>query len=61
EAISMAGHLKLGKLIVLWDDNRISIDGGTDLSVSDDQMARFTASGWDVQAVDGHDPDAVAA
>ncbi|MEP5720008.1 MAG: 1-deoxy-D-xylulose-5-phosphate synthase N-terminal domain-containing protein, partial [Alphaproteobacteria bacterium] len=44
EAISMAGHLKLGKLIVLWDDNRISIDGGTDLSVSDDQMARFTAS-----------------
>ena len=60
EAISMAGHLKLGKMIVLWDDNQISIDGGTDLSVSDDQMARFKASGWDVQAVDGHDPDAVA-
>jgi len=61
EAISMAGHLKLGKLIVLWDDNQISIDGGTDLSVSDDQMMRFKASGWDVQAVDGHDPEAVAA
>ena len=61
EAISMAGHLKLGKLIVLWDDNRISIDGSTDLAVNDDQAARFKASGWDVQAVDGHDPEAVAA
>ena len=56
EAISLAGHLGLGKLIVLWDDNRISIDGSTDLAVSDDQLARFRACGWDVQAVDGHQP-----
>tara|TARA_B100000315_G_scaffold258243_2_gene309681 strand:+ start:2701 stop:4647 length:1947 start_codon:yes stop_codon:yes gene_type:complete len=61
EAISMAGHLKLSKLIVLFDDNAISIDGGTDMTVSDDQLARFQASGWDVSAVDGHDPEAVAA
>jgi transketolase len=61
EAISMAGHLKLAKLIVLFDDNAISIDGGTDMAVSDDQLARFQASGWDVAAVDGHDPDAVDA
>jgi transketolase len=61
EAISMAGHLKLGRLIVLFDDNDISIDGGTDLSVSDDQLARFKASGWDVTRVDGHDPDAIDA
>ena len=59
EAISMAGHLGLSKLIVLFDDNAISIDGGTDLSVSDDQCARFAASGWDVASVDGHDPGAV--
>ncbi len=56
EAISLAGHLQLGKLILLWDDNRISIDGPTELAVSDDQLARFRASGWDVQAVDGHQP-----
>lgn len=61
EAISLAGHLKLSKLIVLFDDNNISIDGPTDLSVSDDQLARFKASGWDVVAIDGHDPEAVAA
>ena len=61
EAISMAGHLKLAKLIVLFDDNAISIDGGTDMTVSDDQLARFQSSGWDVSAVDGHDPEAVAA
>ncbi len=61
EAISMAGHYGLSKLIVLWDDNRVSIDGATDLSVSDDQLARFRACGWDVQAVDGHDGEAVAA
>ncbi|MEK9673600.1 MAG: transketolase [Rhodospirillaceae bacterium] len=60
EAISLAGHLKLNKLIVFWDDNQISIDGGTDLSVSDDQTARFKASGWNTIAVDGHDPGAVA-
>ncbi|MQX36211.1 transketolase [Roseospira navarrensis] len=61
EAISMAGHLKLSKLIVLWDDNSISIDGSTDLSTSDDQLARFEASGWEATRVDGHDPEAVAA
>jgi len=60
EAISMAGHLKLGKLIVLFDDNSISIDGATNLAVSDDQLARFAASGWDVARVDGHDPQAIA-
>jgi len=60
EAISFAGHLGLSKLIVLWDDNSISIDGGTELSVSDDQLARFTASGWDVSSVDGHDTAAIA-
>ncbi len=61
EALSLAGHLGLGKLIVLWDDNRISIDGPTSLSVSDDQLARAQASGWDVCSVDGHDAEAVAA
>lgn len=61
EAISLAGHLKLHKLIVLWDDNEISIDGPTSLSTSDDQVARFKASRWDVQSVDGHDIDAVSA
>ncbi|MEX2296587.1 MAG: transketolase [Dongiaceae bacterium] len=61
EAISLAGHLRLGRLIVLFDDNRISIDGPTSLSVSDDQLARFAACGWDVASVDGHDPKAIAA
>jgi len=61
EAISLAGHLKLARLIVLFDDNRISIDGPTSLAVSDDQTARFRACGWTVEAVDGHDPEAVAA
>ena len=61
EAISLAGHLKLNKLIVLFDDNRISIDGPTDLSVSDDQRRRFEACGWNTWAVDGHDTEAVAA
>ena len=55
EAISMAGHLKLGRLIVLFDDNGISIDGPTSLSVSDDQEKRFAASGWNTASVDGHD------
>ena len=60
EAIDMAGHLKLGRLIVLWDDNSITIDGPTDLSTSTDQIARFKASGWHTVSVDGHDPEAVA-
>ncbi|MDA5194901.1 transketolase [Govanella unica] len=61
EAISLAGHLQLGRMIVLWDDNEISIDGPTSLSVSDDQKTRFIAQGWHVQSVDGHDPKAVEA
>ncbi len=61
EAISLAGHLGLGKLVVLWDDNSISIDGPTSLSVSDDQVARFAASGWNTMRVDGHDPAAISA
>ena len=61
EAISLAGHLGLNKLILLWDDNGISIDGPTALTVSDDQRLRFQASGWNTAAVDGHDPEAVAA
>ena len=51
EAISLAGHLKLGKLIVFFDDNSISIDGATSLAVSDDQLARFAASGWNVMSL----------
>jgi transketolase len=60
EAISLAGHLRLAKLIVLFDDNEISIDGATSLTSGDDQLARFRASGWHVQAIDGHDPAAIA-
>ncbi len=60
EAASLAGHLGLGRLIVLYDDNHISIDGPTSLAMSDDTLLRFTAYGWQAQAVDGHDPEAVA-
>lgn len=60
EAISLAGFLRLHKLIVLWDDNRISIDGPTGLTTGDNQLARFEASGWDAVAVDGDDTEAVA-
>jgi transketolase len=61
EAISLAGHLRLSRLIVLFDDNQISIDGPTSLSCSDDQLARFGASGWSACRIDGHDPEAIAA
>jgi transketolase len=61
EAISLAGHLRLSRLIVLFDDNQISIDGATSLSCSDDQLARFRASGWSASRIDGHDPRAIAA
>jgi len=61
EAISLAGHLKLGKLILLFDDNDISIDGPTDMAVSDNQLMRFQASGWDTTRIDGHDHGAIAA
>ena len=61
EAISLAGHLRLKKLIVLFDDNQISIDGSTSLSCSDHQLARFRASGWMANGIDGHDPEAIAA
>ena len=61
EAIDLAGHLGLGRLVVLWDDNRITIDGDTDLATSTDQMARFAAAGWHVQSCDGHDPAGIAA
>jgi transketolase len=61
EAISLAGHLRLNRLIVLFDDNGISIDGPTSLATSEDQCARFAASGWNTQRVDGHDPLAIEA
>ena len=60
EAASLAGHLELGKLIVLFDDNEISIDGPTSLAVGDDQIKRFDAYGWHGLAIDGHDPAAIA-
>ncbi len=59
EAISLAGHLKLGRLIAFWDNNSISIDGATSLAVSDNEVERFGASGWHVLEIDGHDTDAI--
>ncbi len=59
EAIGLAGKQKLGKLIVLWDDNGITIDGKVSISDVTDQMARFEASGWSVFSCDGHDPAAI--
>ena len=61
EAIGLAGHLKLNKLTVLFDDNAITIDGGTGLATTEDQLKRFAAAGWAVRRVDGHDPAQVAA
>jgi len=61
EAIALAGHLRLAKLIVLYDDNGISIDGPLSLADSVDQVRRFEACGWDATRIDGHDPEAVAA
>lgn len=55
EAIGLAGHLGLGRMIVLWDDNKITIDGATDLSTSEDIPARFRAAGWHTESCDGHD------
>ena len=60
EAISIAGHLRLRKLLVLYDDNRITIDGPTSLSENGDQVARFEAAGWYASRIDGHNPDEIA-
>ena len=60
EVISLAGHLQLAKLTVLYDSNEFSIDGATDLTSSDDAMRRFQACGWDAIDADGHDPSALA-
>jgi transketolase len=60
EAIALAGHLKLSRLIVLWDDNGISIDGPLSISDSVDQLKRFESAGWKSVRVDGHDPQAIA-
>ncbi|MCX7676015.1 MAG: transketolase, partial [Alteraurantiacibacter sp.] len=61
EAIGLAGHLKLGNLIVLWDDNNVTIDGKVSLASSEDIPARYRATGWHVTACDGHDPTSVRA
>jgi transketolase len=61
EMISLAGHLKLGKLALLWDDNRITDDGSTALSISEDVAQRFRVADWHVVEVDGHDLEAVSA
>ena len=59
EAIALAGHLKLNKLILIWDNNGITIDGKVSNSDSTDQLKRFEASGWATLAIDGHDPEAI--
>ena len=60
EMISLAGHLQLGKLVMLWDDNQITDDGSTALSISEDVAERFRVAGWHVVEVDGHDIEAVS-
>jgi transketolase len=59
EVASLAGHLKLNNLIVLFDDNKISIDGKTSLTISEDHLTKFTALGWNVDSIDGHDFEAI--
>ena len=61
EMISLAGHLRLGKLVLLWDDNQITDDGSTALSISENVAERFRVAGWHVVEVDGHDIEAVSA
>ena len=60
EAVGLAGHLKLGRMIVLWDDNRITIDGKVDLSSSENVVGRYDAGGWHTISCDGHDPADIA-
>ena len=59
EAVGLAGHLRLGRLIAFWDNNKITIDGSTDLSTSEDIPARYRASGWHVVSCDGHNFDSI--
>ena len=59
EAITLAGHMKLNKLIVLFDDNSVTIDGGTQLSDSTDQCKRFEAAGWATKRIDGHNTEQI--
>ena len=59
EAITLAGHMKLNKLIVLWDDNNVTIDGTLDVADQTDQLKRFESAGWATAAIDGHDPAAI--
>lgn len=61
EVISLAGHLRLGKLIVLYDDNQMTDDGAIGQAISEDYEQRFACAGWHVQACDGHDPEAISA
>lgn len=61
EAITLAGHLRLNRLVVFFDDNGISIDGPVSITDQTDQLRRFEASGWRVEAIDGHDPEAISA
>jgi transketolase len=61
EMISLAGHLRLGKLVLFWDDNLITDDGATSLSISEDVAERFRVGGWHVEEVDGHDVEAISA
>ena len=61
ESLGLAGHLRLRKLILFWDNNSITIDGATSLATDDDQIARFKSHGWNTIAIDGHDTDQIAA